>query len=272
MIVARLFKTRNIIMTFMVGMAFSFNACKDADGDFNIFSLEDDKNLGAQVETEIAANPSEYPILSEANYPDAYGHLRRITSTILNSGKVQHRDDFLWKTYIIQDDDVLNAFCTPGGYIYVYTGLIKYLDKESHLAGVLGHEIAHADKRHSTDAMTRQYGLSVLLDVVFGQDKGALARIALEIKELSYSRKAESESDEFSVIYLTPTEFQGNGAAGFFQKLLDQGGGGGTPEFLSTHPNPDNRVDAINAKWQELGGQPKSEVSGRYASFKASLP
>jgi predicted Zn-dependent protease len=272
MTLAKLFKTRYLIITLMTGVSMFFSSCTDADGDFNLFTLEDDKKLGSQVEEEIAANPAEYPILSESAYPEAYGHLRRITNTILNSGKVQYKDEFLWKTYIIHDDDVLNAFCTPGGYIYVYTGLIKYLDQETHLAGVLGHEIAHADKRHSTDAMTRQYGLSVLLDVVFGQDNGALARIALEIKELSYSRKAESESDEFSVIYLYPTEFQGNGAAGFFQKLLDQGGGGGVPEFLSTHPSPDNRVEAINAKWQELGGQTKTDNTSRYNDFKASLP
>ena len=54
---------------------------------------------------------------------------------------------------------MLNAFCTPGGYIYVYTGLIKYLDNEAQLAGVLGHEIAHADLRHVTDQLTEQYGV-----------------------------------------------------------------------------------------------------------------
>lgn len=244
--------------------------CKD--GGINLFSLQRDIDLGKQVEAEIAANPNEYPILSESQYPEAYQHLRRITSTILNSGEVNHKDDFEWTTYIIQDDNTLNAFCTPGGYIYVYTGLIKYLDEESHLAGVMGHEIAHADRRHSTDAMTRQYGVSLLLQIALGENPGALTQLAAQIAELSYSRKAESEADEYSVIYLTPTEFQGNGAAGFFQKLIDQGQSGGTPEFLSTHPNPDNRVENINKKWEELGGQEKNDVPGRYADFKASLP
>ena len=247
-----------------------FMGCKD--GGINLFSLQKDIDLGKQVEAEIASNPSEYPLLSESQYPEAYGHLRRITQTLLNSGEVSHKDDFEWNTYIIQDDNVLNAFCTPGGYIYVYTGLIKYLDQESHLAGVMGHEIAHADRRHSTDAMTRQYGVSILLQIALGENPGALTQLATQIAELSYSRKAESEADDYSVLYLTPTEFQGNGAAGFFQKLLDQGQGGGTPTFLSTHPSPDNRVENINAKWKEIGGQPKEEVAGRYAAFKASLP
>jgi len=247
-----------------------FMGCKD--GGINLFSLQRDIDLGKQVETEIAANPTDYPILSETQYPEAYGHLRRITRTILNSGEVSHKDDFEWKTYLIKDDNTLNAFCTPGGYIYVYTGLIKYLEKESHLAGVMGHEIAHADRRHSTDAMTRQYGVSLLLQIALGENPGALTQLATQIAELSYSRKAESEADDYSVIYLTPTEFQGNGAAGFFQKLLDQGQGGATPEFLSTHPNPDNRVESINAKWKELNGPTRDEVAGRYEAFIASLP
>ena len=263
-------KSKKVLGALLLFTLIPFMGCKD--GGINLFSLQRDIDLGKQVEAEIASNPSDYPILSETQYPEAYGHLRRITQTILNSGEVNHEDDFEWKTYLIQDDNTLNAFCTPGGYIYVYTGLIKYLEKESHLAGVMGHEIAHADRRHSTDAMTRQYGVSLLLQIALGENPGALTQLAAQIAELSYSRKAESEADDYSVIYLTPTEFQGNGAAGFFQKLLDQGQGGGTPEFLSTHPNPGNRVESINEKWQELGGQPKSEVAGRYDAFIASLP
>lgn len=263
-------KYRTTILLSLLLVVLSFNSC--SDGGINLFSLQKDIDLGKQVETEIANNPSQYPILSESKYPEAYGHLRRITNTILASGEVKYKNEFEWKTYIIEDDDVLNAFCTPGGYIYVYTGLIKFLEKESHLAGVMGHEIAHADRRHSTDAMTRQYGVSILLQIALGEDPGALTQVAAQIAELSYSRKAESEADDYSVIYLTPTEFQGNGAAGFFQKLLDQGQSGGVPEFLSTHPSPDNRVDDINTKWKELGGTAKSEVAGRYDAFKASLP
>ena len=62
--------------------------------------------------------------------------------------------DFDWELKIIHDDETLNAFCAPGGYIYVYTGLIKFLAHEDNLAGVIGHEIAHADLRHSTQQLT----------------------------------------------------------------------------------------------------------------------
>jgi len=137
---------------------------------------------------------------------------------------------------------------------------------------VMGHEMAHADLRHSTDALTRQYGLSVLFDIIFGRDKGQLVRVAAQIKLLQYSRENESQSDMYSVTWLYPTAYNAKGAAGFFQKLIDQGQSGGAPQWLSTHPNPDNRVQAITEKWQALGGKVGQTFTQRYNAFKASLP
>ena len=92
-------------------------------------------------------------------YPDAYAHLDALRDDILASGEVAYADEFDWETHFIQDDEVLNAFAAPGGYIYVYTGLMRYLEEEDQLAGVLGHEIAHAANRHSTEQLTKQYGI-----------------------------------------------------------------------------------------------------------------
>lgn len=246
-------------------------ACKDKDGNINIFSIEDDKNLGAQVSQQIETDPT-IKIIDSAQNPGIYKYVYGIRDSILNNNTLNYKNDFAWRIRVIKDDTTLNAFCTPGGYIYIYTALLKFLESEDQLAGVMGHEMAHADKRHSTDAMTRQYGLQVLFDIVFGQDKGQLVRIAANIKELSYSRKNESEADEYSVIWLYNTAYNATGAAGFFDKLIQLGQTGGTPEFLSTHPNPENRVQAINDKWQSLGGKAGATFSSRYATFKNTLP
>src|SRR5690606_15543892 len=121
--------------------------------------------------------------------------------------KVQYRSEFPWEIYIIHRDDVVNAFCTPGGFIYIYTGLIKYLDDKSSLAGVLGHEMAHADKRHSTNQLTKKYGIQTLLDVVLGNNQNLLTQIGAELVSLSFSRSDETQADDYSVIYLCPTKF-----------------------------------------------------------------
>ncbi len=263
-----------ILLLAMLTFATSFSGCKDEDGNskgINLFSLQDDIAFGAQVAAELESDPTNFPILDSANYPEAYGHLRRITATILNSGKVTYKDEFVWQTKIIEDDSTLNAFCTPGGYIYVYTGLIKYLASEDELAGVMGHEIAHADERHSTEALTKQYGTDVLFAILFGNDQGTLAQVAKGMIGLKYSRNNESEADMRSVDYLYPTEYDARGAARFFEKIIAQGGGSG-PEFLSTHPNPENRVADIISYWEDKGGEAGERFEDRYKDFKNSLP
>lgn len=249
-----------------------FAGCKK--GGLNIFTIEDDKKLGQQVSDEIAANPSQYPILNRAANSQAYAYLDDMKAKILASGQLKHASDFEWKLYIIKDDATQNAFCTPGGYIYVYTGLIKYLDNASSLAGVLGHEMAHADQRHSTQQLTTQYGLSTLLSIVLGNNQNALVDLAANLALLGFSRDHEKDADTHSVIYLCPTQYRADGAADFFQKIINEGNPQ-PPAFLSTHPNPDNRVQNIQAQKTSGGcnGTPSSsiEVNG-YNAFKALLP
>lgn len=232
-----------------------FISC-DENGDFLIFSIQDDIELGAKMDDQIENNPDEFPILSRSQYPQAYNYMDNMVTHILDQGDVTYRDDFAWEVHII-DQDVLNAFVTPGGYIYVYKGLIKYLDEADDLAGVIGHEIAHADQRHSSKQLQRQYGISVLLSIVLGEDPSALEQAVAQIAgvgaTLKFSRDAEAEADDFSVEYLADTRYACNGAASFFQKLINDQQTGGTPEFLSTHPRPDNRVEDINAKANEVG-------------------
>ena len=238
-------------------------------------SIEADRELGAKTAAEIAANPKQFPILDEGSNQQIYSYVRGMTSKILNSGKIRYRNAFAWQVKIIKDDKTLNAFCTPGGYIYVYTGLIKYLDSEDQLAGVMGHEIAHADCRHSMRQLYKQYGVQLLLSVGMGatgtnpnSGAGQIAQITSSLVGLKFSREDETEADACSVKYLCPTEYNAAGAAGFFRKV---GNGNSPPEFMSTHPNPDNRVQNIenNAKASGCRGTAKNE--SEYSRMKASI-
>lgn len=248
----------------------TIQSCSNGGG-VNIFSVDDDKELGAQIDAEILADPATYPILSETTYDEAYDLLYDIRDRILASGEIIYTSEFTWKLRIIHDDEILNAFCTPGGYIYVYTGLIKYLENEAQLAGVMGHEMAHADLRHSTDQLTQQYGISILLSIILGENTSVLADIAAGLASLAFSRSDESQADEYSVIYLCPTEYYAAGAAGFFEKI-EADGAASPPEFLSTHPNPDNRIEAIYEKYDELGCGPGEYFEDRYDDLIDALP
>ena len=234
----------------------------------NLFTLEDDIQLGQDLRDEIASDPTTYPILDPNEYSDAYAHLYDIRDSILATGEVNYVDDFEWELYIIHDDEVLNAFCAPGGYIYVYTGLIKFLEVEDELAGVLGHEIAHADLRHSTEQLTKAYGVGVLLNILFEDDSGLLTDVAAALTSLSFSREDEREADSASVDYLCATNYAADGAAGFFEKLE----GFELPEFLSTHPSSETRVEDINNYALDLGCDVEYNPDANYQNLLDALP
>ncbi len=271
---------KNIKLYLLLGSILSIGLltnCGDDGVKSLFFSIQDDKELGLQVSQEIESDPVTYPVISEIDYPEAYDYLNSMKESILSSSEVDYRDEFVWQLKII-DADILNAFATPGGYIYVYTGLIEYLDNADDLAGVLGHEIAHADRRHSIKQLEKIYGVQLLLSIALGNEQSQIEQIATQIatagSSLKFGRDNESDADEFSVKYLADTQYACNGAASFFAKLIANGQDSGVPEFLSTHPNPDNRVADINATATTVGCDttPISEIGVTYEDFKLSLP
>jgi predicted Zn-dependent protease len=268
-------KQKFVPYAFLLASLAAYQGCKEGEG-LNLLSIEQDIELGRQVSSEIEKDPKQYPLLPETGREgrneQAYEYLRGIVARILNSGKVTHKDDLPWQVKIIQNDTTLNAFAAPGGFIYVYTGLIKYLDTEDQLAGVLAHEIAHADKRHTSRTITREYGYDLILTVLLGENQGTLVNLARGLVGLRYSRGFEEEADQFSVVYLCNTQYRSDGAAGFFQKMQEEGGGQGVPEFLSTHPNPGNRVADITQQAQEKNCNLTNFPNAQYDRFKSLLP
>ncbi len=219
----------------------------------------------------LAAEPDKFPILSRTDYSEAYRYLEQITGAVLKSDHLLHREEFAWEVNIIDDNSTLNAFCTPGGYIYVYTGLIRFLDSEDQLAGVLGHEIAHADLRHSTEQLTKNYGIRVVINVFTG-GQSVIGDAAGSLLSLNFSRNDETEADMKSVEYLADSEYDPRGVARFFEKMAKSGETMGPLAFLSTHPNPENRVEEIYKKWKEIGAPRGKTYSDRYQELKNALP
>jgi beta-barrel assembly-enhancing protease len=265
-------KIRTCLFTVLVlTPSLFFINCSSEDKGINIFTVDQDKTLGLQVAHEIDSDKANYPVLSESLYPAAYKFIRHVRDTILSTGQVQHKADFPWDVYII-NKDVLNAFCTPGGHIYFYSGLIKFLENEAQFAGVMGHEMAHAARRHSTEQLTKVYGLNVLLQVVLGQNQGLISQIAATLLVLQFSRSNETDADEYSVRYLYPTDYDATGAAGFFQRMAAADSSKYDLSFLSTHPADKDRITNITKQWQSLGGKTGQTFETRYNQFKTTLP
>jgi predicted Zn-dependent protease len=274
-------KTKNKCMLVMFVSAILVVSC-DKDRGVNLFSLNQDIEFGEVMDSTIRADSDEYPILSRTEYPDAYAYMDNMMQDILNSEKFKYAEKFDWEITII-NKDVLNAFAVPGGKLYFYTGLMKYLDKGASIAGVLGHEMAHADLRHSTKTMTDVYGFSLLVSLLLGDNSSKLVEIAGDLAtgaaSLKFSRNHESDADRYSMYYLSTTKYDPKGIGNFFTKLQDEGQTQSTFEFLSTHPSDDTRLEQVDEVWEsdaylieKKSGRTYSEYEDEYQSFLNTLP
>lgn len=248
----------------------------------NIFTVEDDVKMGKEVSDEINQDPKQFPILKgNQNIKDYVSGLGKY---VLNSKYIQYEDVFPYKFEVVHDDSTVNAFCLPGGYIYVYTGLIKFLDNEAALTGVIGHEIAHAERRHMTQRLTSYYGVSVILSLLLGSNPNALGEIAANLFVglgfLANSRADEEEADNYSIKYLTGTKYYPGAITYFFDKIKEeQRKKGSTPgdleRLLSTHPLPQDRIDNVNLQLRKIKPKPdptKGLFTEEYQRIKSQLP
>lgn len=246
---------------------------------FNIYPPSEDIKIGTNIDNQIKSNPRDYPMLQDSK---VRAYLEGIMDEILKSPKIEHRNDFKYKIDVIDNDKVVNAFCIPGGIIYVYTGLLKFVDNEATLAAVIAHEIAHAERRHTTSRMSKVYGMDVLYDAVkeeTGAGKyGDMAKDLFSGLGLLYNtRENEIEADEYAFKYLQSTKWYPGALNFFFEKIyalvetkqktsvLDN--------LLATHPVSNDRFEAITALLKKNNVPPPAEKNlhaRSYQEFKNS--
>lgn len=171
--------------------------------------------------------------------------------------RASHRPNLPW-SFTIVDNPAINAFALPGGYIYITRGILSYLDDESELAGVLGHEIGHVTARHAAQAYTRQaqanLGLTILSIFVPGtRPFTELGASGLGVLFLKHGRDAEIEADRLGVEYGSAAGWDPTGVPRFLSTLARVAAlsEDGVPNWLSTHPDPGSRV----GKAEPVAGQ-----------------
>ena len=162
--------------------------------------------------------------------------------------RLSHRPNLPW-SFTVVDHPAVNAFALPGGYIYITRGILPYLDNEAELAGVLGHEIAHVTARHAAQQSTRaglgEIGLTVLGIFVPGtRPFGDVASMGLGVAFMKFGRDDEEESDRLGMEYAARGEWDPAGVPQFLSTLarIDSLSERGVPNWLSTHPEPAERV------------------------------
>jgi predicted Zn-dependent protease len=226
------------------------------------FSWEQEQEIGKQASKEVAAAFGIY------RDPKLQRYVEEVGQRVLEESHLRRRatDEQFRRTPItfsILDSPTVNAMAIPGGHIYATRGLLAHLNSEDQLAVVLAHEIGHITARHAARrAWQEQLGQGLLLGgAILGQVFGLPAQqllnlggTAAQLIFLRYSREDELEADRLSVEYSSLAGYDPVEATGFFRALsqMQEREGAGLPNFLSTHPNPGDRVQQIKelaAEW-----------------------
>ncbi|TLD70154.1 M48 family peptidase [Phragmitibacter flavus] len=173
--------------------------------------------------------------------------------------------------HLLADNKTVNAFALPGGQIFITEALFRVLKSEDELAGVLGHEIGHVVGRHSSEQIAKSNLFGRLATAVMvgaaGEDGGMgtarIAQMAAQMATMKYGRNDELEADRLAVLFLLQAGYDPESMIQVMEVLKKaSGGGGGQPEFMSTHPNPDNRKEVIRAEIEKLKASGAAKPGG----------
>jgi len=193
---------------------------------------------------------------------EAVAQLRTIGRRIAD---VTGEDDYDWEFNLIENDSIVNAFCLPGGKVAFYTGIMELAGDENEIATVMAHEIAHATARHGGERMTQllmyQLGGIALSEALKNnrEETMVMAQVAYGVGAtlayiLPYSRKHESEADHIGLIYMAKAGYDPRAAVRFWKKMQEHYAGQEPPEWLSTHPSSQTRIDDLERLMPEALG------------------
>lgn len=233
--------------------------------------------MGEQQEIAMGREAAQQAVQQIGLYPD--DQLQAYVSQIgKRLAADSERPNLPW-TFQVVDDPAVNAFALPGGFIFVTRGLLTHLTNEAELASVLGHEIGHVTGRHSVEQMSKaqlaQIGLvaGMLLKPELGEAYGGLAQQGLQLMFLKYGRDDENEADSLGLRYMVRDSYDPREMSGVFETLRRVGEremkGAKVPQWLSTHPHPENRVQRINEQVAKLGQLPAQPTVGRERFLQA---
>ena len=190
--------------------------------------------------------------------------------------KVCDRKDVSY-TFKVLDSEEINAFACPGGFIYIYKGLMKKMDNEAQLAAVLAHEVGHIVARHSIKRLQAIYGYSIVMEVALGEKMGQTARqmvdAAAGVILLGYGRDNEYEADEYGILYAKKAGYNPKGMIQVFEKFKQMEGKPPNTfeKLLMSHPPAGDRINNGNDEIQEVGGTSLPYYETEYTAIKAKL-
>ena len=247
--------TAALLVLFLLSAQAGYAQRTELEPGFNIFSPEDDIQMGREVAREAEQELSLVDDELLGEYVNRLGQQLAMVAPF-------ERYPYQFK---LVNDRTVNAFALPGGFIYINRGIIELADREAELAGVIAHEIGHVALRHGTNQASKAYIAQAPLAILgglFGGGGGVgsiLTQLGIGFGAnsifLKFSRDAERQADLVGAQILYDAGYDPTGMAEFFEKMEAEGGGRAS-EFFSSHPNPGNRLEDVADEIQRLGERP----------------
>jgi predicted Zn-dependent protease len=229
----------------------------------------EERDIGAKLAARIRAEKRIVPDKAIVDY---------VSRTGQNIARLSDRPEILYHFAVIEDKTP-NAFALPGGYIYVHTGLLKVLDTQSQLAGVLAHEIGHIVARHGVKQLQEGLGFQALTTLVLGgasrESTQTVVDTSVAVVMAGYSRNMESEADSYTAMYMARAGFNPEGMAQAMDKvaMLTEGGEGFWESLDKKHTPAKKRIAAVRAEIKDKGldaGLPSDPQP--YRTVKSRIP
>ena len=255
-----------IAITFLASSGWAQGPSRFRPG-FNLFSKEQDVQVGQENAAQVRKQMTviKDPVLTD--------YVNRVGKRLVSAQEAQE-SGFPF-TFEVVADPSINAFALPGGPMFINTGLLRAVDNEAQLAGVMGHEMSHVILRHGTNQASKSklIELPAVLasQMAGGSMMGKLAQVGIGLGAnsvlLKFSRSAESQADLMGSHLMSEAGYNPIEMARFFEKLNAEGGQR-APQFLSDHPNPENREKAIEQEITRLPQQNYGYQSGEFERMK----
>ncbi|MFW6163974.1 MAG: M48 family metalloprotease [Planctomycetota bacterium] len=232
-------------------MAVAVVAVTAASGcGFNLLTTQDEIALGRRIAADVEKKADLY------HHPATVAYVQEIGSRI---ARVSDRQDVIYHYKLVDDHETVNAFALPGGWIYLYTGLLRLADNEAELASVIAHETGHVAAHHSAEHLSTAIGIDLLLGLALGQNPGLAAGLGSEVlKGVGFSQMSqrdEYEADELGLKYMKRAGYDPGAAVAFLRKLNEQHErrAGGLTQLFATHPLTEDRIARVQAMANTLG-------------------
>jgi len=239
----------------------------------NRYPVSEDVKVGKEAAAQVA---KEMPLLNDSRL-DQY--ITDVGSKLVAAIPPEFRHPEFMYTFRVVNQKEINAFALPGGPMFLNRGMIEAAKTEGEMAGVMAHELSHVALRHGTAQATK--GQKFQIGSILGQIAGAVVggtagsvisqgtQLGLGTYFLKFSREYESQADILGAQMLARAGYQPREMANMF-KTIEAEGGGQTPQFLSDHPNPKNRYEAITREAQSLRVQGNADT-GQFASMQTRI-